>query len=116
LATYQDQTDVFFDSPEGYFIRYFPAKVDPLFPLSPLPTSIPGAPAPFLSKSGRYPWIHEWPQHLVFFGALLEARGVKELLEEKGYREVWNSGRKWEGEGHRKGGVKVWKWTESHTK
>jgi phosphatidylinositol glycan class B len=47
----------------------------------------------------------------VLFGALLKENGVRKTLEEKGYKEVWRKGREWEGEGNRKGGVRVWKWS-----
>lgn len=70
--------------------------------------SIPGAPA--LNES----WAHEWPRHLVFFGALLKEQGVRQLLELRGYREVWAAGRAWEGDqDDRKGGVRVWAWAEA---
>ena len=114
LSDYKDQTTVFFDSPTTYLGTYFPETIDPSFPPSPSPTSIPGLPAPepTLSKTGRllYPWRHEWPPHLVFFGHLLKQEGVKTLLQEKGYKEVWKGGREWEGEGNRLGGVRIWKW------
>lgn len=96
-----------------YLETYFPKTVDPSFPPSPLPASIPGMPAPRRAKSGfgpRYPWKHEWPRHLVFFGDLLQQGGVGAILKEKGYREIWRAGREWEGEGARLGGVRVWKW------
>ncbi|KAG6867818.1 hypothetical protein C0993_010673 [Termitomyces sp. T159_Od127] len=105
LLTYRDQTDVFFASPTEYLRTRFPSRVDPSFPPSPFPTSIPGAPHP-----DNYLWAHEWPRYLVFFGALLEKEGVRNTLEARGYREVWKRGRMWEGEGQRKGGVRVWKW------
>jgi len=110
LTTYQDQTDVFFHSPHDYLQKYFPSRVNPLFPPSSFPTSLPGVPAPS-SDSDAYPWAHEWPRYLVFFGALLREEGVQVLLEEKGFREVWKKGREWEGEGHRTGGVRVWQWS-----
>ncbi|KNZ79328.1 GPI mannosyltransferase 3 [Termitomyces sp. J132] len=106
LSTYHDQTDVFFASPVEYLQTRFPSHVDPSFPPSPFPTSIPGAP-----HTNDYPWIHEWPRHLVFFGALLEHEEVRNMLEAKGYREVWKRGKMWEGEGRRKGGVRVWRWS-----
>lgn len=70
------------------------------------------APEPIMSGSRQpmYPWRHEWPRHLVFFGHLLQQDGVRPLLQEKGYQEVWRAGRAWEGQGSRKGGVRVWKW------
>jgi len=116
LSTYKDQTNVFFESPKEYFLTYFPSSVDPFFPSSPFPTSIPGAPAPvptLSESSGKfiYPWKHEWPRYLVFFGNLLSHEGIQILLEEKGYREVWSAGRDWEGEGDRRGGVRVWQWS-----
>jgi phosphatidylinositol glycan class B len=46
----------------------------------------------------------------VLFGVLLQEDGVRGLLKEKGYGEVWRKGRTWEGDGKRKGGVRVWKY------
>ncbi|RDB21083.1 GPI mannosyltransferase 3 [Hypsizygus marmoreus] len=111
LTTYRDQTDVFFSSPTSYLRTYFPPQVNPFFPPSVFPTSIPGAPAVVSSSASEYyPWVHEWPHYLIMFGALLQEEGVRELLKGKGYVEVWRRGRQWEGEGHRRGGVRVWKW------
>jgi phosphatidylinositol glycan class B len=75
------------------------------------------APQPTTSKTGRllYPWRHEWPRYLVLFGHLLKQEGVKTLLEEKGYKEVWKAGREWEGEGNRSGAVRVWQWLPQST-
>ncbi|KAG6814598.1 hypothetical protein H0H92_000127 [Tricholoma furcatifolium] len=105
LSSYRDQTDVFFAAPLDYFQTRFPSHVNPSFPASPFPASIPGQP-----PTSNYPWVHEWPSYLVFFGALLEQDGVQNLLEAKGYGEVWRKGRTWEGEGKRRGAVRVWKW------
>lgn len=110
LTTYRDQTNVFFHAPHDYLHKYFPSRVNPSFPPSSFPASIPGAPANRLDTLNKYPWVHEWPRYLVLFGALLEQEGVKRLFEEKGYKEVWKKGREWEGEGDRKGGVRIWKW------
>ncbi|PPQ78174.1 hypothetical protein CVT25_015507 [Psilocybe cyanescens] len=115
LSTYRDQTDVFFDSPHDYLLTYFPNKVNPTFPPSPFPSSIPGRPAPvpsFSQASNKliYPWRHEWPRYVVLFGELLRQEGIRTLLENRGYSEVWKAGREWEGEGQRKGAVRVWKW------
>jgi phosphatidylinositol glycan class B len=87
--------------------------------MSPFPTSIPGAPASVLPSSESstqppYPWRHEWPRFFIFFGRLLLEPGVRDILEEQGYKEVWKAGREWEGEGHRKGGVKIWEWSTRH--
>jgi phosphatidylinositol glycan class B len=110
LATYRDQTTVFFASPHAYLKERFPQSVDPTYPLSPFPTSVPGV-LQSAVEPNQYPWVHEWPQYLVFFGALLHEKGVKGLLEERGYTEVWTAGRAWEGDcDERKGGVKVWKY------
>ncbi|ESK97687.1 glycosyltransferase family 22 protein [Moniliophthora roreri MCA 2997] len=99
LSTYKDQTTVFFAEPLQYLKERFPEQVDPVFP---------SGTSRHLSNSV---WSYEWPLHLVFFGALLEKEGVRELLEEKGYKEVWRKGRSWEGDiDERKGGVRVWKW------
>ncbi|KAF8643825.1 hypothetical protein AX16_008843 [Volvariella volvacea WC 439] len=121
LSTYADQTDVFFYSPKIYLETYFPAHVNTSFPPSPLPVTIPGTLAPVSSPKSLclenkrcliagYPWKHEWPRRLIFFGALLKEEGVQELLESKGYVEEWKAGREWEGEDKRKGGVRVWTW------
>lgn len=53
-------------------------------------------------------WQHEWPKYMVFFGALLEDPGIRTLFLGNGYVEVWKGGWEWEGEGRRKGGVRVW--------
>ncbi|KAF8891237.1 glycosyltransferase family 22 protein [Infundibulicybe gibba] len=113
LSVYQDQTDVFFADPLAYLVQRFPVAVDPTFPPSPFPSSIPGGVPPSHAGAQTYPWVHEWPRRLVLFGALLEEQGVRELLEEKGYKEVWRRGYDWEGEGKRKGGVRVWKWMDN---
>ncbi len=55
-------------------------------------------------------WRHEWPQDLVFFGALLDQEGVRDLLDQQGYEEVWSADYGWEGDGRRKGGVRVWRY------
>lgn len=118
LTAYKDQTDIFFDSPQDYLLTYFPSEVNDSFPPSSFPASIPGAPPPvpkILSSSNKaiYPWKHEWPLYFVLFGDLLLQDGVKTLLERNGYDEVWKAGREWEGEGKRKGGVRVWKWARN---
>jgi len=47
------------------------------------------APEPIVSEAGQllYPWKHEWPRYLIFFGHLLKQEGVKTYLEGKGYKE-----------------------------
>lgn len=97
-----DQTDVFFQSPIDYLDRYFPSEVNASFPISPYPVSLPG--------TDDDQWEHEWSKHLVFFGQLLSYDGVESRLKAHGYHEVWRGGRDWEGEGKRKGGVRVWRW------
>jgi phosphatidylinositol glycan class B len=110
-ATYRDQTTVFFASPQTYLKERFPQSVDPAFPLSPFPTSVPGV-VQSIHEPNEYPWAHAWPQYLVFFGALLREEGVQKLLEQRGYAQVWSAGRAWEGDSdERKGGVRVWKYT-----
>lgn len=103
-TSYRDQTDVFFEAPALYLRERFPSAVDPTFPPSPFPSSDPRSLA-----ATEHAWKHEWPRYLVLFGALLEERGVRDVMGEKGYREVWRRGRDWEGEGKRKGGVRVWR-------
>ena len=49
----------------------------------------------------------------MLFGSLLGEEGVRPLLENKGYGEVWKAGREWEGEGKRRGGVRVWRYSGS---
>ncbi|KAF9053067.1 glycosyltransferase family 22 protein [Panaeolus papilionaceus] len=114
LEDYKDQTTVFFDSPADYLYRYFPNQVNTSFPASPYAASIAGEPAPIPRDDKQvYPWKHEWPRYLVFFGDLLRQANVQNILGGKGYREVWTAGRSWEGEGSRTGGVRVWKWQGS---
>ncbi|KAH6918403.1 GPI mannosyltransferase 3, partial [Coprinopsis sp. MPI-PUGE-AT-0042] len=104
LTTYQDQTDIFFADPKEYLRAHFPHVVNTDFPPSLFPTSRPG-------QSGLQPWKHEWPKHLILFGDLLrDELGVRDVLEGKGYAEVRKFGREWEGEGKRKGAVRVWRW------
>jgi phosphatidylinositol glycan class B len=109
LNTYRDQTDVFYASPISYLRTYFPPKVDTSFPLPSYPTTPPGDSAE-PDKEGRYPWRHEWPSLLIFFGNLLDQDGVKGSFVDQGYTEVWRGGRSWEGDGKRRGGIRIWKW------
>ncbi|KAJ4487707.1 glycosyltransferase family 22 protein [Lentinula aciculospora] len=105
LRAYRDQTKIFFANPHQYLIDRFPDRVDPIFPISPYPASIPGK---AISDDS---WRHEWPRYLIFFGVLLEEPWVKDYIVEIGYTEVWRGGRSWEGDSDtRKGGVRVWKW------
>ncbi|KAI8989716.1 glycosyltransferase family 22 protein [Trametes punicea] len=105
VTTYKDQTDVFYESPLQYLTTRFPEQVAATFPPSPLPRFMPG-----LDTGELYPWRHEWPQNLVFFGALLETPGVRQLLLDLGYNEVWKAEYGWEGDDRRKGGVRVWRY------
>ncbi|KAH7889562.1 glycosyltransferase family 22 protein [Phlebopus sp. FC_14] len=112
---YRDQTDVFFESPVTYMKDHFPPCVNSTFPLSPLPSSVPDISfvrtllaVERTSGSWDLNWRHEWPKYIVIFGALLREPGMQDLLEKNGYSEVWKGGREWEGEGKRKGGVRVW--------
>ncbi|KIL00916.1 glycosyltransferase family 22 protein [Paxillus rubicundulus Ve08.2h10] len=117
-AKYKDQTDVFFESPISYIKNHFPARVDHTFPPSPYPSSVPNA--TFIqtiqtvkTQSGSWDlgWRHEWPRYIVCFGALLEEPGMRALFNGNGYLEVWKGGWDWEGEGKRRGGVRVWEYT-----
>ncbi|TFK92281.1 glycosyltransferase family 22 protein [Polyporus arcularius HHB13444] len=105
VTEYKDQTDIFYESPVRYLETRFPKEVNPSFPPSPLPRSNPG-----VVSSNTHPWQHEWPQNLVFFGALLEHDGMRDLLTRQGYQEVWQAEYGWEGDGRRKGGVHVWRY------
>lgn len=111
LATYKDQTDIFFASPLLYLEQNFPRNVNTTFPPSQLPSSPPGV-AVEVEDGSTGPWKHEWPQNLVMFGVLLKDGGVKRLLQDLGYKEVWKAGWDWEGEGKRRGGVRVWRNSE----
>ena len=105
LKTYRDQTGVFYDSPLSYLLTRFPATVDPTFPPSPYPST----PAGMIVWDK--PWSHTWPSHIVLFGDLLTRDGVRELLEKKGYREVWVGRNGWEEDDKRQGGVRIWQST-----
>ncbi|KAF9246445.1 glycosyltransferase family 22 protein [Melanogaster broomeanus] len=116
-AKYRDQTDVFFESPISYVQAHFPAHVDPTFPPSPYPSSVPNA--SFIQTlrsieiqlgSWDLEWRHEWPRYIVCFGVLLEEPGILALFKEKGYNEVWKGGWEWEGDAKRRGGVRVWEY------
>ncbi|KZT34404.1 glycosyltransferase family 22 protein [Sistotremastrum suecicum HHB10207 ss-3] len=104
---YQDQTDVFFESPIDYLITRFPRNVNASFPPSLRPSSLPGKPL------RNADWSHEWPSHLVFFGALLDNPGVRDLFIRLGYRGVWSSTAWWEEDLRRRKGVRVWQYTPS---
>ncbi|TFK54738.1 glycosyltransferase family 22 protein [Heliocybe sulcata] len=104
VLNYLDQTDIFYLSPIQYLRERFPPEVNQSFPPSPFPTSIPG-----VTRLDEKSWRHEWPKHLVMFGALLEDQDVKALLLDKGYKEAWARDRGWEGDARRRGGVRVWK-------
>ncbi|KAH7926671.1 glycosyltransferase family 22 protein [Leucogyrophana mollusca] len=113
---YKDQTDVFFESPLLYMTNHFPLAVDPAYPPSPFSVSTPNAQfikrlqeVELTSQSWDLGWTHEWPRHIVLFGALLQEPGMLDLLRGNEYAEVWKGGWEWEGEGKRKGGVRVWK-------
>ncbi|KAI6022743.1 glycosyltransferase family 22 protein [Pisolithus marmoratus] len=115
-AGYRDQTDLFFESPITYILSHFPSQVDPSFPPSPFPSSMPdvsfvGTLGEIESRSRSWDmgWRHEWPRYIVMFGALLQEPGILSLLQEKGYREIWKGGGEWDGDARRKGGVRVWK-------
>ncbi|EPQ57997.1 glycosyltransferase family 22 protein [Gloeophyllum trabeum ATCC 11539] len=103
-SSYRDQTDIFYQSPTGYLKERFPYRVDPTFPPSPFPSSIPG-----VTRLDDKSWRHEWPKYLVMFGALSEESEVRTLLLDRGYREVWARNTGWEGDSRRRGGVRVWK-------
>lgn len=101
---YKDQTDVFYESPEKYIRERFPPEVDPRFPASPKPFTMPGQPPP-----ERYDWEHEWPQYLVMFGALLKDPAISNSFMDRGYRQIWHEEFGWEGDSRRQGGVTVLK-------
>ncbi|KAG1756415.1 glycosyltransferase family 22 protein [Suillus paluster] len=113
---YKDQTDIFFEAPFEYMRTHFPSQVDYSYPASPFALSIPNV--TFVetiqaveqsSRSWDLGWLHEWPQYIVLFGALLREPGMLDLFRNLGYEEVWKGGFEWEGEGQRKGAVRVWK-------
>ena len=93
LSTYQDETDIFFCDPEMFLSARFPKHVDTTFP-----------------SSACAPHKYVWPSHLVFFGALLHERGVKDALRVKGYTEVWRAGNGIEEDPRRREGVRIWRW------
>lgn len=113
---YKDQTDIFFEAPLEYMRTHFPSRVDTSYPPSAFPSSVPNV--TFVetlqvmeqsSRSWDLGWRHEWPQYIVLFGALLREPGVLGLFRNQGYEEVWKGGFEWEGEGQRRGAVRVWK-------
>ncbi|CAL1705145.1 unnamed protein product [Somion occarium] len=108
LQAYKDQTDIFYESPATYLRTRFPSNVDPSFPPSPYPCSMPG-----VHDTTLYPWNHTWPQYLVMFGALLDEPDVVPILVEKGYQEVWRAEYGVGGDDTRQGGVVVWKFSPS---
>lgn len=95
---------------------HFPSHVDTSYPPSAFPSSVPNV--KFVetlqvveqsSRSWDLGWQHEWPQYIVLFGTLLREPGVLDLFRNQGYEEAWKGGFEWEGEGQRRGAVRVWK-------
>lgn len=100
MSDYRDQADVFYESPITYLKERFPPRVDHSFPPSPAPISFPGQFA--------VDWRHEWPKHLVVFGALFLDQEVEQLLiQDLGYVVVWQEGNGIEEDSRRRGGVSV---------
>ena len=106
IQDYKDQTDIFYESPIAYLGNRFPAAVDPLFPPSPNPYTRAGR----ATGNNAHDWRHEWPQYVVVFGALLQESRVHSLLEELGFKVVWQEEYGWEGDARRRGGVVVLKY------
>ncbi|KAG8934207.1 glycosylphosphatidylinositol anchor biosynthesis [Tulasnella sp. 418] len=110
-ATYYDQTRVFYEAPLTYLKSRFPSSVDPSFPRSPYPFSIPGV------ESQTHEWNHTWPSHIAMFGSLLEGNkdgaDIKQLLLDQGYREIWSVTNGFEEDSNRRGGVHLWSWKPS---
>lgn len=106
---YKDQTDIFYEAPDAYLRTNFPSRVDASFPPSPFPASNPGTVIE-AEDGSTGPWRYEWPELLVMFSVLLENQGVRSQLEAKGYGELKSIGWNWEGEGKRRGSVKIWKY------
>ncbi|KAF8508374.1 glycosyltransferase family 22 protein [Gautieria morchelliformis] len=107
---YKDQSDLFYASPISYLQTMFPTAVDPDFPPSRFPASVPGT-----RGVADTTWAHSWPSHLVFFGSLLNSGGVQPLLEKLGYREYWYGWNGWEQDERRREGVRVWAWRRQNT-
>ncbi|KAG8763226.1 glycosylphosphatidylinositol anchor biosynthesis [Ceratobasidium sp. 423] len=114
--TYTSQTDVFFETlgPIRYLDRYFPLSVDPTFPPSPEPFTVPGGPPPIQG------WNHTWPSHFIMFGALENMSSSTEIqdtvgqkLRRLGYEAIWRINNGWEEDERRRGGVVVWEWMRS---
>lgn len=105
VSNYRDQSDFFYDDPLSYLHTRFPPSVDPSFPPSPSPASY------LLVKNYDLGWKHTWPSHIVLFEALLPQ--VKEVLEDRGYRQekrIWNS--HWHEDERRRGDVIILRWYE----
>ncbi|KDQ18048.1 glycosyltransferase family 22 protein [Botryobasidium botryosum FD-172 SS1] len=104
LATYEDQTKVFYSAPITYLTDRFPETIDSTFPTLAPPSDI--------EVAGD--WTHSWPSHFVMFGALLgqteNGVSVMELLKDRGYVQDWKVGNGWEEDEKRRGGVQIWKW------
>jgi hypothetical protein len=66
----------------------------------------------------RYSWQHEWPEHLVMFGALLRDFDgyIEGRLRFLGYRRVWKTFNGFEEDEKRRGGVEVWRWNSTLAK
>ncbi|TDL27414.1 glycosyltransferase family 22 protein [Rickenella mellea] len=98
LSDYRDQSDIFYDSPAAYLREHFPKSVNFSFP-----------PAVNATRRSSITWNHEWPSHIVLFGALLD-ESILYILHDRGYRETWAQWNGWEEDWRRRGGVRVWAW------
>ena len=104
IENYRDQTDVFYESPIAYLRDRFPRQVNTHFPPSPRPYTVPGE----SRRDDPHGWLHEWPQYITMFGALLYEPNVATLLKDLGYEIVWEEDCGWEGDERRRAGVVVW--------
>ena len=116
IDKYEDQTDVFYESPLVYLKTRFPPDVDLAFPPSSYPCSPPGLPKKsavgeeemHVEESEK--WKHEWPEYLVMFGHLLDSPEIHEYLTKTmRYNIVWRAGYGFDEEPNRSGGVFVLK-------
>ncbi|OAV97786.1 hypothetical protein, variant 1 [Puccinia triticina 1-1 BBBD Race 1] len=75
---YEDEAAEFYRDPPGFLTARFPETVDKGYPATD-------------KSTGRY----QWPSHLVLFDALWTLHPVRSLLQDRGYRVVWNMTNGW---------------------
>ncbi|KAJ6161274.1 hypothetical protein N7470_004670 [Penicillium chermesinum] len=103
-AIYRDEADQFYDNPEIFLATHM---VGGLRHIPRRPSYTPGSRSLSPPSASRKPYVHEWPDYLVFFQQLEPT--LKPLLRGSNYGEcnrIYNSA--WHDDWRRRGDVVVW--------